>query len=95
MNDQINNLPEQYKPLSPWKYFWIDVLFSLPVIGLVFAIVFSFSRANINRRNFARSYFCALLIGVIVFAAALTIAIVSGATGEFFEKLSEAFNSIR
>ncbi len=73
MNDEIHNLPEQYRPLSPWAYFGLQILFCVPIVGFVFLIVFSFSRGNINRRNFARSYFCVYaIVGVILLICLLT-----------------------
>ena len=71
-------LPAQYRPLSPWAYFGLSLLFSVPIVGFVFLIVFSFNRSNINRRNFARSYWCALLI---VAAVMLLFAIIAATTG--------------
>ena len=64
-------LPEQYRPMSPWGYVGLHILFSLPVIGWIFLIVFSFSDSNINRRNFARSYWCGLILCLIIVAAIL------------------------
>lgn len=61
-------LPPQYRPLSAWAYFGLQLLFAIPVVGFVFLIVFSFSSGNINRRSFARSYWCGLLITVIIIA---------------------------
>jgi len=65
--------PERFRPLSPWAYFGYTILFSIPVVGLICLIVFSLSDTNINRRNFARSYFCALvlLLILILLSAAL------------------------
>lgn len=63
-----NNIPSNYKPLSAWAYFGYQLLFAIPLVGFILLLVFSFSDDNINRRNFARSYFCALLIGVIIAA---------------------------
>ena len=60
------NLPAQYKPLSPWAYFGLSLLFAAPIVGFVFLIVFSFNNNNINRRNYARSFFCMLLIAAIL-----------------------------
>lgn len=57
--------PERFRPLSPWAYFGYTILFSIPVVGFVLLIVFSLSDKNINRRSFARSYFCALVIMLI------------------------------
>ena len=59
-------LPEQYKPLSPWAYFGLQILFAIPIVGFIFLIVFSCSRANINRRNLARSYWCSLIIVAVI-----------------------------
>ncbi len=59
-------LPEKFRPLSPWAYFGYGILFSIPLVGLICLIVFSFNDTNINRRNFARSYFIVLLIAVVL-----------------------------
>lgn len=61
-----NYSSSKYKPLSPWAYFFYQILFSIPVVGFIFLIVFSISGANINRRNFARSYWCALALMLIL-----------------------------
>ena len=62
-----NNIPEKYKPISMWGYFGYELLFALPIIGLILILVFSFGGTqNINVRNFARSYFCVLIIGLII-----------------------------
>ena len=63
----------RYKPLSPWAYVGYNLLFSLPIAGLVLLIVFSISDSNLNRRSYARSHWCALLIVAII---ALVIAII-------------------
>ena len=68
----------QYKPLSPWAYFGYTILFVLPVIGFILLLVFSFSDSNINRRNFARSYFCAFLIAIIVTIIIVVLSLVFG-----------------
>ncbi|MBO5725635.1 MAG: zinc-ribbon domain-containing protein [Clostridia bacterium] len=71
-------IPEKYSPLGPWTYFWLQVLFAVPIVGFVFLIVFSFNDSNINRRNFARSYWCKLIIAAGVFLVTLIIALVFG-----------------
>ncbi len=72
-----SDLPEQYKPIKAWGYFGYTLLFSIPVVGLIFLIVFSCSRANINRRNFARSFWCWLII-VAVLLVVLLILVAAG-----------------
>ena len=65
MNDK--NLPYEYKPISMWGYFGYEILFSIPFIGFILLLVFSFGGTkNINLRNFARSYFCLLILIIII-----------------------------
>lgn len=63
---QTIQIPEKYRPISAWGYFGYNLLFALPIAGFILLIVFSFDDSNINRKNYARSYFCALLIVVII-----------------------------
>lgn len=62
----LNSLPDEYRPLSPWAYFGYSILFSVPLVGFICLIVFSFNNKNINRRNFARSYFCIYILVIIL-----------------------------
>ncbi|MCR5618351.1 MAG: hypothetical protein K6F83_08685 [Clostridiales bacterium] len=64
----MSNYPTdpKYKPLTAWQYFWLQILFAIPVVGFVFLIVFSISPANINRRSFARSYFCVYIVAIVL-----------------------------
>jgi hypothetical protein len=70
--------PEQFRPLSAWAYFGYTLLFCIPVVGLICLIVFSFSSKNINRRSFARSYWCAIVLVGIVYAILLAAGVLSG-----------------
>lgn len=64
---EINqNIPNEYKVLSPWAYFGYSLLFAIPLVGLILAIVFAFDNTNLNRRNYARSYFCGLILVAIM-----------------------------
>ena len=72
-----DNLPSEYRPLSPWAYFGLSILFNIPVVGFIFLIIFSISGTNINRRNFARSYFCVLALALVV---VLIVALLGGST---------------
>ena len=60
-------VPAENKPLSPWAYLGYSILFAIPLVGFVMLIILSTKAArNVNLRNYARSYWCALLIGVIL-----------------------------
>lgn len=61
-----DDLPPQYRPLGAWAYFGLSLLYSVPVIGFIFLIIFTFSSGNINRRSFTRSYWCGYLIVCIL-----------------------------
>lgn len=73
-----DDLPEKYRPLGAWTYFWLSVLFAVPIVGFIFLIIFSFNDSNINRRSFARSYWCAYLIVAIALAVMLIFAAILG-----------------
>ena len=60
------NVPPEFRPLGAWAYFGLSLLFSIPVIGWIFLIVFALSDANINRRNYARSYFIVFIIMLVL-----------------------------
>ena len=68
------NVPPEFKPIGTFGYIGLDILFAIPIIGWIFLIVFCFSDANINRRNYARAH-------VIVFLLSVIIAIVLVLTG--------------
>lgn len=73
-------LPPQYRPISAWGYFGYSLLYVIPIVGFICLIVFALSNDNINRRNHARSYFCALIIAVIILAIFFVIALITGKT---------------
>lgn len=81
---------DHYTPLSPWAHVGYSILFALPVLGLIFLIVFSFDNSNINRRNFARSYWCWLVVAIvlIVYLAG------TGAFGLLVEQLRTAMDTV-
>lgn len=78
------NGPDVFKPLSPWAYFGLSILFSLPVVGFIL------SDANINRRNFARSYWCIY----VIIAVAAVVAVASGVTLGSLENMLAAVHPI-
>lgn len=82
MNIPIRNYDPRwdYTPLGAWSYFLYNLLFSIPLVGWIIALVFAVGGTNrINLRNYARSYFCVLLIAVVL--AFIIIAIVFGVVG--------------
>lgn len=80
---EIFGLPEKYRPLSPWAYFGYTILFAIPVVGFILLVVFSLIGGNVNRRNFARSYFCIYVLLFILFL----IALLTGALTSLFASI--------
>lgn len=81
-NQQYNqtiSIPEEYKPISMWGYFGYEILFSIPCIGWILLIVFAFGGTkNVNLRNFARSYFCFLIVSLVLIGI---LVLLGGASG--------------
>ncbi|MBO4572720.1 MAG: ABC transporter permease [Clostridia bacterium] len=83
------DIPENLRPISPWTYFGLSILFNVPIVGFIFLVIFSISRGNINRRNFARSYFCVFVIALFI----LLIVLLTGGLGSIATWLSNTLNS--
>lgn len=65
--DALVEASPKYKPISMWGYFGYQLLFCIPCVGIIMLFVFAFGGgANVNLRNFARSYFCMLIIGIVL-----------------------------
>ena len=74
----INNIPEKYRPITMWGYFGLEILFSIPVVGFIFLIVYALGGTkNVNKKNFARSYFCFVIIFVIIMAILVATGLVA------------------
>ena len=81
--------PEEYRPLSPWAYFGYSILFAIPIFGLIFNLILCFNDENINRRNYARSFWCAYLLVAIIVIAAFAVMTVLGVTvDQIFDQAS-------
>ena len=76
-------VPEENRPLGPWAYFGYGLLFLIPVVGFVLLIVFSFAGKNVNRKNFARSYWCWAILClalILIFVVVLLTGLLRGVT---------------
>ena len=75
------------KLLGPWAYFGLQLLFSIPLVGFILLIVFSVDNSNLNRRNFARSYWCSLIVAVVIVLALAVLLIATGAGAALLSEL--------
>ena len=79
-----DNIPPQNRPLSPWAYFGLTLLYGVPIVGLVFMIIFAFNSNNINRRNFTRSFWIPVFIALIVFIIYAIICLITGVSLSYY-----------
>jgi|GEM_PF-141855 len=82
-NHFIENDPSnpEFRPLGAWAYFGLTLLYAIPILGWIFLIVFSLSDANINRRNFSRSYLCWFVILIIL----VVVGMLTGTINDFIQ----------
>ncbi len=69
---------KEYTPISMWGYFGYELLFAIPVIGFIILCVLAIGAKNINVRNFARSYFCFIILILIIVAVVVGLVLSSG-----------------
>ena len=80
-------VPDGYQPITMWGYFGYELLFSIPCVGFILLLVFSFGGTkNKNLQNFARSFFCWIIISVVLTIIIFIIAAISGVA------ISSAYN---
>lgn len=66
-NISIEDLPPEYRPIGMWGYFGYNLLFSIPFVGWIIALVFACGvTSNVNLKNYARGYFCGLIVACVV-----------------------------
>jgi len=83
-----NNIPEEYRPISMWGYFGYEILFSIPIVGFICLIVFAIGAKNVNKKNFARSYFCYTIIVCLIAIVILAIMMATGAASYVSQSMS-------
>ncbi|MGN1451957.1 MAG: zinc-ribbon domain-containing protein [Eubacteriales bacterium] len=81
----------RYNPISAWGYVGIFLLLSVPVVGLVFTIVWACGGCRkVNKRNLARGVLLLYLIAVIIFVIAgiVAVAVTGSALWTIFGEMS-------
>lgn len=79
------NGPSEFRPMSAWAYFGLEILYSIPIIGFIFLLIHAIGAQNVNKRSFARSYFCVLLIVIVL----CVVLVVAGIAGGWIDQLRE------
>ncbi len=69
------------QPVSFWDWFWLILVFNLPVVGLIAVIIFAISSDNPSLKNYSRAWL--LWAGIVVglfFIVGVFVAIFGAAT---------------
>ena len=80
-------LPLENKPVSPWTYAWLYILFLVPIVGFITCIILSFN-SNVNIRNVARAVWCIIVIIILIIIVVAIIGGITGTTDELFGLLN-------
>ena len=94
MNTPENALlpdPERFFPLSPVAYVVYGILFMIPGVGLICAILFACLAKNINLRLYARACLLWYAIVMVVLAAFAAILYSKGRLFKFIRALPKVF----
>ena len=82
--------PPAVQPVSTAYYFWMMLLFAIPVVGLIVCLVTAFSGDDTSRKNFSRAVLIWILVAIVLsIIVAIAIAAVGGSI------MSILFNSYR
>ena len=82
--------PPAVQPVSTAYYFWMMLLFAVPVIGLIVCLVTAFSGDDTSRKNFSRAVLIWILVAIVLsIIVAIAIAAVGGSI------MNILFNSYR
>ena len=82
--------PPAVQPISTAYYFWMMLLFAVPVIGLIVCLVTAFSGEDASRKNFSRAVLIWILVAIVLsIIVAIAIAAVGGSI------MNILFNSYR
>ena len=78
------------QPVSTAYYFWMMLLFAIPVVGLIVCFVTAFSGDDTSRKNFSRAVLIWILVAIVLsIIVAIAIAAVGGSI------MNILFNSYR
>ncbi len=65
-------MSELTRPITPWGYVGYYLLFSIPIVGIILAIIKACSAPNINVKNFAKG-FCILFVLFLILSVIFAI----------------------
>lgn len=70
----------KYAPVGTFGYIGRIILFFIPVIGWIAALIMSFGKGNINGRNFSRAILVLTCVGIVIVAVAIVLCLLWSVT---------------
>jgi hypothetical protein len=64
--DPIPPKGSKYAPVGKLIYMLLMIAMSLPFLGFIFALIFSFAGKSVSRKNFARAVLIFMIIGIVL-----------------------------
>ncbi len=61
------------KPISAWGYVGYSFLYAIPVVGWIVWLINALFAKNRNVKSHARSYFCAILLALVLVVIAVVV----------------------
>ena len=90
---EIEKLPSKYQPIGAWAYFWLTILYNIPVLGFIFLIIHAIGAGKIAVRSFARSFFCAVFLALILVGVCVVLVLLMPEMMEIIKPYLEGFIS--
>ncbi len=79
-NTTNNGVPDNMRLMGAWAYVGYSLLYAIPIVGFIFLIIHSCQSSHLNRRSYARSYWCWLIIAAAVFVVLLVLVLILGSS---------------
>lgn len=61
-----NNYPQEYKPLGAWAYFGLNILYNIPIVGFIVAIVIAIAGENVHMKNHAKASIIMIIFSFVI-----------------------------
>ena len=68
-NPHFFECPPECIPIKPMGYIVLNILYMIPIVGLIMILAHSASYKNLNRRNYARSWLIVIVLIIAIIAA--------------------------
>ena len=97
MNADYNNSPyvsDLNKPITAWGFVGYTLLFAIPLIGQIILICFAIGSSRVAVRSYARSYFCWILLGILITVALPVMGVSFATLSKIWQGIIDVFRGL-